>query len=167
MRKILWVFLPIILLGVGTNSTFACTCGSTLITKVKLMEGKIDGTGADRAWIDEYPGVIFAGQVIKIKKVQIKLPSSDYWPNHKVTFKVDRYWKGDSPEVIVFTGVGGGSCGFRFRKKQSYIVFAQMIENRLQTGICDFTSESHYAENIIKGLNLGDGRFAKTESTKQ
>ena len=166
MRKILWAFLVIIFLSAGTSS-YACTCGgSTMIMKLQLMEGKLLNI-TDKAWLDEYPGVIFTGQVLKRKKVNVKLSGGVDWRYYQVTFKVDKYWKGsDSPEVVVFTGVGGGSCGIRFSKGESYIVFAEMIENRLETGICTFTADSRYIENIIKGLNLGDGRSPKTKSTK-
>ena len=82
---------------------------------------------------------------------------------------MDRYWKGsDSPEVIVFTGLGrGGDCGIRFRKGDTYIVFAQMIEDRLQTGICSWTAEGRFAENMIKGLNLGNGKSPTTQSANK
>jgi hypothetical protein len=84
-----------------------------------------------------------------------------------VTFKVDRYWKGtDSSEVIVFTGAGGGDCGIRFRKGDSYIVFAEMLEDKWRTGICSLTAESRYAERIINGLNLGEGKHPALKDVK-
>ena len=126
------------------------------------MEGK---RVTDKAWLDDYSGVVFSGQVIKIKKVKVKLPRGYDWQNYRVTFKVDRYWKGiNSSEVVVFTGAGGGDCGIRFRKGESYIVFANLFEDRLQTGICSYTAGSRYAENIIKGLNLGEGRYPAQKS---
>lgn len=156
MRKLLWVFLPIILLGAGAKSSYACLCSFSLMSnKLLLLEGKLN----HKAYLDNYDGVIFTGQVIKIKKVRVKLSSGDEWHNYRVTFKVDRYWKGsDNSEVVVFTGVGGGDCGIRFRNRESYIVFAHTFEDKLHTGICTFTADSRYVANIIKGLNLGEGR---------
>ncbi len=136
-----------------------------MMRKVLLMEGKINSTDTHRTWLDEYPGAVFTGQVTKIEKVSVKLSGGDDLQKYKVTFAVDRYWKGtDNSQTIVFTGVGGGSCGIRFRKGESYIVFAQMIDDRLQTGICSFTAEGRFAENMIKGLNMGDGRRPTLET---
>jgi hypothetical protein len=163
MKKILWVFLPVILLTVGAKSSYACMCSTSLtLTKIGLLEGKLF---TDKAFLDDYDGVVFTGQVIKIKKVKVKLSSGDDWHNYRVTFKVDRYWKGiDSSEVVVFTGAGGGDCGIGFRKGDGYIVFGKMFENRLYTGICTYTADSRYAENIIKGLNLGEGKYPVQKS---
>ena len=165
MKKILWLFVLIILLSVGAQSSYACFCSSiTQMMQLQLLQGRLDAPYKN--WIDRYSGVIFTGQVVNIKKVKVKLSTGDTWHNYQVTFKVDRYWRGgDSPEVVVFTGVGGGDCGIRFRKGESYIVFAEMIEGRLRTGICTFTAGTRYAANIIKGLDLGEGRQPTMQST--
>lgn len=127
------------------------------------MEGKLV---TDKAWLDDYDGVVFSGQVVKIKKVKVKLATGDDWYNYQVTFKVDRFWKGtDSSEVVVYTGVGGGDCGFRFHKGESYIVFGNVFENRLHTGICSYTADSRYVENIIKGLNPGEAGMSPWRTT--
>ena len=158
MKRMLWLVVLIIFLSVGAQRSYACVCsGTSTMLKLQLTEGRFNISA--EGWLDSYQGVIFLGQVVNIKKVKVKLSGGDTWHNYQVTFKVDRYWKGsDSSEAIVLTSVGGGDCGFRFRKGESYIVFADMIGNRLRTGICDLTAESRYAANFIKGLKLGDGK---------
>ena len=164
-RKPLWLFMLSIILIVGAQSSYACTCdGSSMMMKLQLIEGRFNTPS--KGWLDGYSGAVFTGQVVNIKKVKFKLSTGDIWHNYQVTFKVDRYWKDiDSSDVIVYTGVGGGDCGIRFRKGESYIVFAEMIEGRLQTGICTLTSQYRYAANIIRGLDLGAGRQPVIKST--
>ena len=122
----------------------------------QLREGKLDAPY--KGWLSSYSGAIFTGQVVSVKKVKVERFGAT-WPRYKVKLQVDRYWQGvDSSETVIFTGVGGGDCGIRFRKGESWIVFAEMSENRLETGGCSFTAESRYVANIIKALELGAGK---------
>ena len=60
----------------------------------------------------------------------------------KVTFKVENSWKGTLPtEVILFTGRGGGDCGYRFLVGQDYLVYAYGKDlDHLSTNICQRTA---------------------------
>src|SRR5712664_3796651 len=42
-----------------------------------------------------------------------------------VRFKIEEFWKGAlSKEATVFTGQGGGDCGYKFEVGQRYLVYA-------------------------------------------
>ena len=156
-KHILMIIVLLTLWGVSSRVSYACSCnGSTMILKLKLLEGTATDIGP--AWHTNYSGAIFIGKVIRIKKEKVGASGSSVF-RVRVTFDVERFWKGITDrEAVVYTSpVGNGSCGFPFRKGQRYLVFAGVIENRLTTSICSFTAESRYAANIVKGLALGEG----------
>jgi hypothetical protein len=137
----------------------ACTCeGRTIQLKRKLLGG--EATGVTPGWHDGFPGAIFIGRVTGLKKNVKVSASGNLKGMARITFEVERYWKGvTGREAVVYTDpVSNGSCGIPFRKNQKYIVFAVEVEDRLVTGICDFTAEGRYAGVIIKGLALGEGK---------
>ncbi len=79
---------------------------------------------------------VFAGVVEKIEET-----ADD--PERRVTFRVMQWWKGEQLErtIDVWTGRGGGDCGYPFETGQSFLVMAnRMIDNRLATGICGGTA---------------------------
>lgn len=65
------------------------------------------------------------------------------WYNTAVTIDVHRSWKGvEVEEINVFTGRGGGDCGYGFRPGDDYLVYAYELyrsEGRLMTDICTNT----------------------------
>lgn len=148
--------------GISTRDSFACMCsGSNMILKLKLLEGT--ASGDDSEWHKSYSGTIFMGRVTGIKKEKAGESSRSVY-RVRVTFEVESYWKGVADrEAVVYTSPpSNGSCGYRFRKGQRYIVFAEELENRLVTSICSLTAESRYATNIMSGVVIsGRGnRFA-------
>ncbi|HET6892879.1 MAG TPA: hypothetical protein VFH31_17370 [Pyrinomonadaceae bacterium] len=174
MKKINCVLWILMLLFGNASNVWACMCsGHARLLQWELSQGKIDPRYRD--WLKYYPGIVFVGRVMQKKKVNMKVFSSD-WYNYRITFKVERYWKGTdtselegywketNTEIVLFTGIGGGDCGFPFRKRESYIVFAKALDGRLQTNICSLTRGARYAPNVINGLYLGEGKVP-TEST--
>lgn len=80
---------------------------------------------------------VFAGVVEKIED------ASDARPQRRVTFRVMQWWKGEQLErtIDVWTGRGGGDCGYPFESGQSFLVMAsRALDNRLVTGICTGTA---------------------------
>ncbi|HJQ37079.1 MAG TPA: hypothetical protein VKB93_08065 [Thermoanaerobaculia bacterium] len=78
---------------------------------------------------------VFAGVVEKIE-------NAGEW-ERRVTFRVMQWWKGEQLErtIDVWTGRGGGDCGYPFETGQSFLVMAtRMTDNRLATGICTGTA---------------------------
>ena len=116
----LMIIVLLTLWGVSTHEVYACSCnGSTTILKLKLLEGT--SRVVDPAWHKSYSGAIFMGKVIGTIKEKAG-SSGNSVDRVRVTFEVERYWKGlTDREVMVYTSVpGNGSCGFTFRKGQKY-----------------------------------------------
>ncbi len=154
-KTIIDLILVGLFIAVTSGTVKACSCGYPgQILKLKLSQGLVDPVYKD--FVTHYDGTIFVGRVIDRKK--LKRRDVD-WYEYRVTFKVERYWKGvDSPQIVVFTGIGGGDCGIRFIKGRDYIVFATVLKGQLRTGICTLTTEVRRAPNIVKGLYLGEGK---------
>jgi len=86
------------------------------------------------------PGAVFAGKVVSIEpQVADGLNS---FTNRRVRFEVAEGFRGvDTAEVDVYTGNGGGDCGYAFVVGGSYLVYAYQAtgSTRLTTGICSRT----------------------------
>lgn len=97
---------------------------------------------------------IFTGTVLEI----IKQPGDFYVT---VKFKVEESWKGlRSAEATVFTGQGGGDCGYKFETGKQYLVYAyKRSDSELETNICQRTAL--LAESAEDLKVLGKGRWRK------
>src|SRR5262245_32007714 len=100
---------------------------------------------------------VFVGQVAEITKRGVAVPDAPpagaNW--RRVSFKVTESLRGDVPDaVVVFTGSGGGDCGYDFGAGKSYLVYASKAPTgQLTTGICARTREATRAvQNEIKEL---------------
>jgi hypothetical protein len=58
-------------------------------------------------------------------------------------FRVGEVLKGDDEvrRVTIYTGAGGGDCGFDFVVGNEYLVYARESGGRFETGLCDYTKE--------------------------
>src|SRR6266496_2084402 len=77
---------------------------------------------------------VFSGTVVTIDRK----PGDLYVA---VRFRITEIWKGSlSDEVTVFTGQGGGDCGYKFEVGQQYLVYAYRYNRtKLGTNICQRT----------------------------
>lgn len=86
---------------------------------------------------------VFAGTVIAERvNEQPKRPKPDEvdWVPRAVKFSVEQAFSGvTTTEIEVFTGLGGGDCGFGFKVGQRYLVYAHQYQNKLTTSICSRT----------------------------
>jgi len=79
--------------------------------------------------------------------------------SREVKFSVEESFKGlGSTEALVFTGWGGGDCGYPFRTGQQYLVYAYKDEKdgRLGTSICSRTRQLSEAKEdlaYLRGLS--------------
>lgn len=106
------------ILGPGVN---ACTCARP-------------GTPCE-----SYGGAdaVFVGTVTGVRS---ETKSSD-WTPRAFKFAVEHSYLGvDGAEVEVFTGRGGGDCGFGFGIGKRYLVYAYRSDNKLSTSICSRTT---------------------------
>jgi hypothetical protein len=72
-----------------------------------------------------------------------------------VRFRVESVWKGKAfQEVTIFTGQGGGDCGYRFEVGESYLVYAYGSNENLSTNICQRTAPRS-ADGDMKLLGKG------------
>jgi hypothetical protein len=114
-----------ILLGFTRLEARACTCElpfGNLTLKQQVKKAK------------KQSQAVFVGEVIQI----IQKPESY---GVSVKFRVGNVWKGKlSKEVTIFTGLGGGDCGYRFEVGESYLVYASGSNEHLSTNICQRTA---------------------------
>ena len=74
---------------------------------------------------------VFSGTVTKIEKHDRMLT---------VTFAVDKQWKGDVQKTItVRTHQSGATCGYGFREKMKYLVYASKRKDAYSTNLCTRT----------------------------
>jgi hypothetical protein len=110
--------------------------------------------------------VVFAGQAVEV----VNGFSSGQFRGWRVTFKVNKSWKGEpGQEVVVFTGPD--DCAAYFEVGKEYLVFAiANTEHQLQTNVCIQTGLlSRGAENLKrlgkgKDVNSGGAAFPITGS---
>jgi hypothetical protein len=101
--------------------------------------------------------VIFVGQVLEITPVNPPPQGETPLPfmARRASFKVTESLRGGVDDTLeVYTGNGGGDCGFAFAKGKSYLVYARRgTDGRLTTGICARTREAtRGVEGEIKEL---------------
>lgn len=94
---------------------------------------------------------IFVGEAIHIDT----LTEPELLGSRRVTFAIRESFKGvDAKFVDVFTGSGGGDCGFGFTAGSSYLVFANRnpTTRKLGTGICSKTALLSWSGDQLKLL---------------
>jgi len=122
-RNIKRTFWIVAILFLASFEAFACTCELPWPKSLKEQVTKARKNSQ----------AVFSGSVVKIEEAGYMV---------KVTFKVENSWKGTLPkEVVLFTGRGGGDCGYRFEVGQDYLVYAYGKDlDHLSTNICQRTA---------------------------
>jgi hypothetical protein len=163
MKHLVLLFGLIIFFASSVPATYACSCGKITVTIVINDEApKPDAEEIKRWRLEQNDVAFFIGQVIKIEKVKMKNSenSDERSPMKKVTVRVEKYWLGvKSPEMIIYTGVGGGDCGVPYEKGKEYFFWASRarVSGLLETGIC---SPTRVSDQLIKDFNevFGDAK---------
>jgi hypothetical protein len=109
-------------------------------------------------WLSD---AVFSGRVVAIDRVDLpKFP-------RRATFQVTEAFLGVSGDRIeIFTGMGGGDCGYEFRVGDDYIVYARFRDGRLTTGVCNRTTplpvgvDVSYARAAVAAQGRTDARIA-------
>src|SRR5216683_4092851 len=115
------------------------------------------GTGCG-PWSFQGEGAVFLGKVTA--KVAQARPTSAGAPDlpagYAVHFSVDESFYGVAEafgETVVYTGSGGGDCGYPFVVGTSYLVYAGVgSDGRLSTGICHGTQPEIMVGGLLKQL---------------
>lgn len=136
------LFLVVCLFFLGVETTLACSCAPPQSPAAELKKAS----------------AVFAGKVIEIKRQQReKGPKhpGDLFREIEVRLEVSKAWKGiDKDIAVVFTPAHSASCGYRFSKDKTYLVYAyENKEGKLETGICSRTKRLDDAEEETKELD--------------
>jgi len=134
--------LVIVLLGVvftfslSTNTVNACSCAGTgsvcqsFGTATAVFVGTVVSARENR-----FP----AGMTLEERRKQADRTGDD-WAPRAFKFSVEQTFLGvGGTDIEVFTGSGGGDCGFEFKVGQRYLVYAYQYKERLITTICTRT----------------------------
>lgn len=95
--------------------------------------------------------VIFLGDVTALRS-----QTDGALRQYEVTFSVRDRWKGSIPDIVsVRTNAGEIACGYKFKKGNSYLVFAHWDKHRQQlvTFYCDLTRSEAKAKDAIAVLD--------------
>lgn len=107
-------------------------------------------SGCDRSWIPKETA--FLGRVIALEETR----ESGFLSALAVRFEVNENFSGATAgaEVTLYTGIGGGDCGYPFVRGESYLVYAapQNGDGRLHTGICSETTPAVRAGGVLPEL---------------
>jgi len=106
----------------------------------------VGGGKCDRSW--DYGKVIFAGTVTR------ELLRADSF-TRVFQLSVSESFRGPAiagQDILIYTGNGGGDCGYRFEVGTSYLVYAELRGDRLVTSICSRTGSAAETAHIIRQL---------------
>ncbi len=129
-------------------STDACSC-------IKLTARCDNGWNSGEA--------IFFGRVSAVLGGEMEPIGNGFYrlTDHEVHFAEVEFFHGGSKaahEAVVFTGSGGGDCGYPFVAGTSYLVYAFNNNGRLMTGICGETAPEAMVSGALRELRaLRDG----------
>lgn len=102
---------------------------------------------------------VFLGKVAQIASAR---PDENRLARVRVTFVVRESWKGvGSVYTDVYTARDGASCGFGFRKEETYLVYAYTDGRTLRTNLCTRTRVLDQAAPDLAAL--GDGTVWDTD----
>ena len=126
MKRLLTLTIAIAaLVSFSWNEARACTCDlplSNLSLKQQVLRAQKDSRA------------VFVGKVVAV----VQKPEAY---EVSVKFLVEKVWKGKvSRHVNIFTGRGGGDCGYHFEAGESYLVYAYGSTEGLSTNICQRTA---------------------------
>jgi hypothetical protein len=138
-----------VLLIIAPGAVQACSCVSVSVgCNMNLNSGS----------------VVFLGKVIS--KIEVPLTGTvpdrtDLAQGYAVHLTTKENFQGAGPagqEIVVYTGRGGGDCGYPFLVGSSYLVYASSFDNQLTTGICSGTSPEVMVGGALKELRaIRDG----------
>ncbi|MDQ1592016.1 MAG: hypothetical protein QOG71_2643 [Pyrinomonadaceae bacterium] len=144
MRKVVLLTGMIVLIGLAENAAYACSC-------VEVNTAK-KGTAAKtnyKRWLKGVRGAVFTGRVTKIE-------TDPSYQQSKVTFEVERYWKGvQGSEVVIMTAAYTSACGVPYTLGETYFVVADGSVGKLSTDLCSHLGYSKYKAAFIKGMGKG------------
>ena len=121
MNRLLLPLIPAVLFVLAPRQAAACSC---------------EPPGSPQEELASHDAVL-AGRVVEILAPADLALEEDVL----VTFDVSSVWKGEAEQVVaVTTGRHGGVCGYPFRLGEQYVVYGNLWEGGLHTGLCTRTN---------------------------
>ena len=156
MKRLILILWLIAMFTFAGQAAYACSCGK--ITGPIVLNDRAPKPSPEevRKWrLEQTDIALFIGSVKKIEKQKVKRSegSDDRSPMKKVTVTVEKYWLGvKAPEMIIYTGVGGGDCGVPYVKDRQYFFWAirDRVSRLLETSGC---SPSTVDDKLVDDLN--------------
>ncbi|MGI0057702.1 MAG: hypothetical protein ACREAK_10080 [Nitrosarchaeum sp.] len=110
---------------ISLEEAYACSCSNTNLYNAV-----------------NYADNVFLGTVEKIETTGV---------SNEISIHTMRFWKGNENETMkVQTASDEGRCGFPFKEKQNYLIFAtQTGDGNLATELCSYTRNEIYASGEI------------------
>lgn len=141
MKNPIFMVLILAFFTLAERAVYACSCGDVKGSIVIMASAPAPDAETVRKWRhNQTEFAFFIGSVVKIEKVSVKSRGSDdRLPMKRVTVKVEKYWLGvKTPEMIIYTGIGGGDCGVPYVKGKRYFFGASRghASGLLETDIC-------------------------------
>ena len=152
------ILLVLALLIGSVRQAAACKCA-------RKPEAPPEGSEAAIAADLAGSASVFTGKVIRMQsRVRLYLRLSRYWFLtrgdrelseeeeerlflRRIRLSVDESFKGgEARKVVLYTGWGGGDCGYAFRRGAHYLVYANEHDDELYTGTCHSTKPLEEAE---------------------
>jgi hypothetical protein len=133
-------FLILTLLFGIPRQVEACSCGGV-------------PSKCDRQW--NSGETIFVGKTIAMDRVSP--PDDAFLSSYAARFTVEERLRGadsQSAEVVIYTGAGGGDCGYPFVPGTSYLIYASRLagDGHLHVGICSETKPAVMAGGVLDEL---------------
>lgn len=134
-NSVFCLLVSVVCLFFLSNTGYACTCAPKASVGQEL----------------EQSTAVFSGRVVAIRKHE---QTNDPFAVVEVVFEVAKTWKGVNKQTVsVFTGSHSATCAFKFKKGQSYLVYANSdSRERLVTGICSRTRKLKEAREDLDDI---------------
>ncbi|MCR8658792.1 hypothetical protein [Paenibacillus endoradicis] len=126
----------------AASNVYACSCIEPL-----TVEEELDRSEA-----------VFTGRVLEVKDIK----NLNGYMTKSALFEVSQIWKGGSEsQIIIYTGGGGGDCGYHFEEGKEYLVYANLStmygdKEQLVSIMCDRTNVLAQAQDDL--AILGEGK---------
>ena len=143
------IILAAFVLVLSVQAAIACSC---------VLDPNKPATDY-MAWAKDFKGAAFSGRVVKIEKNPAKFEL-------KVTFAVEKYWRGvDSKQAVIYTAGDSAMCGVSYMEGKDYVVITDSVSGRITTYSCpEMEYASHRAEYV---KSLGEGHKPAGPSMRQ
>ncbi len=136
MKNMILMILTFGLLLVGGQSGFACSC---------VIEPDQQQVNYQQ-WAGDFKGTAFSGRVVKIEMIKAQF-------KNKVTFAVDKYWRGiDNAVAVVYTAKDSGLCGVYYVVGEIYVVIADKFQDKINTDSCSEMTYREHRDDYLKAL---------------